>query len=241
MTALLRAVAALFVLHVLPGCGGPAPEPAPAPEVASQGDETPAAETPAAVEDDGVSVEGILGAISEQSVRRGMEARQGRFLRCFGARYEANELLAGSFTFSGRIRTDGRVRWVYLASSDVGDRATEACLVGVAEAARFTPPRGGEAEFRYAMAVDALERPAVAWPADQAAATLAAHREAVDACAAQGVEVTAYVAPGGAVTTVGAAVDDPERQGVLDCVTAEVASWTFPDPGSYPAKVGFRL
>lgn len=235
------ASAALLALTAF-ACGGEPPPPAPAPVAETQGDEAPApAEPVAANPDDDLSVEGILGAISEQSVRRGMEARQGRFLRCFGARYDANELLAGSFTFSGRIRTDGAVRWVYLAESDVGDRPTEACLVGVAEAARFTRPRGGEAEFRYAMAVDALERPAVDWPAERAAATVAEHGEGIGACNAAGVRVTAYVAPGGSVTTAGAAVDDPERQDVLDCVVTEVQAWTFPDPGSYPAKVGFTL
>ncbi|MEM1417551.1 MAG: AgmX/PglI C-terminal domain-containing protein [Myxococcota bacterium] len=232
---------AFFALVLSFGCGGgdapPAAEPAPAAE-ATQGDEAPPPPPP---REDGLAVEGILGTISERAVQRTMEGRQGRYLRCFGERYEANELLAGTFVLSFRIKTDGSVRWVYLAESDVGDRETERCLLRVAEGTRFSRPQGGEAEFRHSMSVDPLEREPVAWTADRAAATIAENREAIDACAAAGVRITAYVAPGGTVTTAGAALDDQEQPEGIDCVLGLVASWTFPDPGSYPAKVSFSL
>jgi hypothetical protein len=81
------------------------------------------------------------------------------------------------------------------------------------------------------------------WPAAQVQAVLAEQAPALQSCAfaGGGLEITAYVAPGGKVLAAGASAATLEAASAIDCVLMAVAGWTMPDPGSYAAKVSFAL
>lgn len=201
------------------------------------------------VEDDGMAVEGILGSLAQSTITRAMAQRMDRFSACFAARYDALPVLAGSATLAFRVRGDGGVRWVHLVNSNVGDRETERCLLGVAAGMRFSPgPVGGDAEFQDTIELAAPEdvRPPVAWQPSRLRATLREAGAGLRVCNVPGdqLRVTVYVDPGATVAAVGASFvpTDPsaDSQAALDCVTRQVARWPFPDPGSYTAKVTFE-
>ena len=193
--------------------------------------------------DDGVAIEGLMGTIRPDEVQMGMEPRMDRFLRCFSRRYDAVEVLAGEIEFGFHIDINGRVTSVYPMRSDIGDRATERCLLETAGRARFPRPHGGEAEFSYPISIDPLQdvRPPVPWQTSQVQAAVEEQRGEIVDCGSGPFAVTVYVAPGGSVLSAGVAVGDVEQSDALDCVAELVAGWTFPDPGSYPAKVSFSL
>ena len=203
----------------------------------------------AEVADDGMEVEGILGSMAQATIRRAMSERANAFIECFTQRYDALPVLGGAATLSFRVRGDGRVRWVHLVNSTVGDRQTERCVLRIAAAMRFSPgPVGGDAEFQDTVELPAPDdvRAPVSWQPARLRATLRSSGTSLRSCNVPGdsLRVTVYVDPGGTAAAVGAAFvpRDPEEdsQAALDCVTQMVARWPFPDPGSYSAMVTFE-
>ena len=200
--------------------------------------------------DDGMAIEGILGTISDASVRSAMNANMDRFGDCFVNRYDAIPVLGGDAQLSFRIRQDGRVRWVHLTSSDVGDRETERCLLDVARRMRFSPgPTNGEAEVQETLGLETPDdvRPPLAWTTRNVASAIRSGRGTLSSCGAEGenLSVPAYIDPGGEVVAVGASIEpaDPsvDSAAAMDCVAQAVAGWRFPNPGSYTAKATFDV
>lgn len=231
------------LLAVLPACSSE-PEPV---EDNRAGEPTSGGEE-AVAHHESVQIEGLMGTISADMVERGIEPRMGRFLRCFEDRYRSLEVLGGRFQMAFRIHTDGTVRWVYPSDSTLGDRETERCLLHVAAGIRFHPPRGGEAEFSYPLALDTAEdvRPPLNWDSARVSSVLVdGARALLASCRPAGsratYRVTAYIMPGGTVQAAGAATDDADAAESLDCVAQAVRGWSMSDPGSYPAKVQFEV
>jgi TonB family protein len=192
----------------------------------------------------GMSVTGTLGTIPQRKIQRVLEARLGAFQRCFAEGAQAVELIGGEAAFSFVVDRTGRVTSVHLHDSSVGHRATERCLLEVAQAAEFPAPKGGEgAEFTWGFAMDAS--PDLRPPVELDGARLAAETpdviSAVAACNPEPVTITAYVDRGG--RTLGAGVSSAAAQapGVLDCVAQAVTVAVLPDPGSYPGKIRFSV
>lgn len=193
---------------------------------------------------EGASITGLMGTISARAVNETLEPRIPRFARCFSDRMDEVEFLSGDITLSFRIHVDGTVAWVYPSASTIGDRATESCILDVARTTHFPAPHGGEAEFTWGgFGVDAPSdvRQPLSWGADAVAGTVEANRASVASCGRSGFRLTAYVAPGGRVLTVGGTAPDADALAALDCVVTAVRGWTMPDPGSYAAKVTFDL
>src|SRR5690606_38221140 len=117
-------------------------------EVASERGDTSGSETRRERED-GVQITGLMGTISREEVEDALNPRMPRFTRCFAQRLGDVEFLAGDIRMAFRISTEGTVLWVYPASSSIGDRETEQCVLGVARETRFPRPHGGEAEFAW--------------------------------------------------------------------------------------------
>lgn len=189
-------------------------------------------------------ITGILGTIRPAQVEMALSPRMNRFMRCFADRMGEVEYLAGSIRMAFRIHQDGSVAWVYPSQSDIGDRATERCVLQVASGTRFARPHGGEAEFSWGFGFDAAEdiRPPLNWSDADLGSARDRFSGVLSACETSGpFQVTAYVAPGGHVVAAGGSVNDAESLAALDCVLERVSGWTLQDPGSYAAKVSFAL
>jgi hypothetical protein len=50
------------------------------------------------------------------------------------------------------------------------------------------------------------------------------------------VQLTIYIAPGGAVASAGATADSAELYEAATCLARAATAWGFPDPGANPAK-----
>jgi len=191
-----------------------------------------------------VQIEGLMGTISQQQVNQTLQPRVQGFGACF-SQGAGVDFLGGDIRMSFRIHTDGTVAWVYPSTTTIGHRGVERCITDRAQGLHFPRPRGGEAEFTWGFGYDAPTdiRAPLVWDTNRIAGTLATNAAPLTAsCGGQrGFHVTAYVTTGGTVIASGAAATTPEGAAQLDCVSAGVARWTFPDPGSYPAKVTFDL
>lgn len=227
----------LLVCFTLAAACGSAPAPQ-APQVEKSAGAEPRFARP------GMEVSGLMGTIPERKILATLEPKLPSLQRCFERGAEQVELIAGRMEFYFRVALDGRVEWVYPRASTVGHRETEQCLLEVAKTARFPGPKGGgAAELAWSFEIDGSDnvRPPVEWEPARVEAVVREQRTAIAACAASGLVVTAYVAPGGRVMAAGASAGSREAALQIDCVVAAVQSWTMPDPGSYVAKVTFAL
>ena len=194
--------------------------------------------------DDGSSITGLMGTISQQAVQDTLDPRMESFMRCFETRLTAVRFLGGEIRLAFRVHTDGTVMWVYPSESSLGDRDVETCILGVAQRAHFPRPHGGEAEFSWGFALDPPSdvRSPVSLASGGIDELVESQESTVRTQCGQGpYHVTAYVQPGGAVLAAGVATDSTETAAHLDCVATAVRGWHFPDPGSYAGKVSFSL
>jgi hypothetical protein len=246
MTSSTRVAAALAVLLTQAACGSdPAPEPmvetTPPPAVAEE--PTAGAEVP----DDGATFEGLVGTIPRARVESTMRRRMRPLLRCFTRRMDDVEVLGGSIQLDFHVALDGSVAAVHPRASDIGDRATERCVLGIARDVTFPRPNGGEADVSWGFELDPAEdvRPPVPLsPQLMADETMAALQELRSTCGARGrFTLTFYLAPGGTLMAAGGTFPDQASEGALDCVldALQEAEVALPDPGSYPGKLSLEL
>jgi hypothetical protein len=188
-----------------------------------------------------LSVSGLLGTLSSTEIKRALDPHMPEFARCLGRYAEELPWLSGQLHMAFRVGVDGRVRRVFPAQSDLGDRNTERCLLEVAAATRFPAPHGGEAEFTWS--VEGPRDPDVRSPDAYlgVAAALPVLRAAVATCDAQGLSVTAYVDDGGRVVSAGAASPQNPTDESLDCVARGLVGLALASPGSYAAKLEVLL
>jgi hypothetical protein len=233
--------AAVMISILGAACGGSEPEPAPPEPAATSGSEA----TPAPPSQ-GMQVEGILGTIPQRKIEETMRGKLPALQRCFFEGTGEVEFLAGYIKFYFRVGLDGRVEYVHPRGSSIGHRGTELCLLGVAKQTRFPGPKGGgPAEFVWGFELEGVGgvRAPVAWEESKVEKPIEAQRSSVDSCELADAHyvVTLYVAPGGKVMAAGAAADSQPAAEKIDCVLGAIKAWKLPDPGSYAAKVTFKL
>lgn len=234
------AVWALSCWMVGAACGGE-PEPAPVEPAATSGSEAVTAPPR-----QGMQIEGILGTIPQRKIEATMQAKLPALQRCFFEGTGEVEFLAGYIKFYFRVGLNGRVEYVHPRGSSIGHRATELCLLEVAKQTRFPEPKGGgPAEFVWGFELEGAGgvRAPVAWDEAKMEKPLAAQRASVDGCEVADAHyvVTLYVSPGGKLLSAGAAADSQPAADKIDCVLGAIREWKLPDPGSYAAKVSFKL
>lgn len=239
MTAARAGAASVSLLAcALASCGG---EPSPrAPEPAHEEAASRPAPRPA------LQTRSELGSVDPGAIKRAFHELDGEFLGCQKKALDRVEVLAGSVKIFLRISESGRAKYAYLEDGDLGDRATEKCLLDYVLGAPWPKPDSGEAEARYGMDLPMQStRPATDWSADRVTAALAKHAADLDRCKA-GVgatfRATMYVGPGGKVLSAGVTTSNKEGDAKLDCLSdALVRLKGLPSPGSWPAKVSFPL
>lgn len=234
---------AVFLLVLGGACGGVQPQPT-TPVAATNPVAAPPERAPVASRcgnDHGISIEGQMGALDPNRVRRTMREAEPRLMACYTERVEALPCLAGHVEMRIRVGEDGSVRWAIPTSSTLGDRATERCLTETAAALHFEPPCGGEAEVTYALDMEGGpdRRPATDWTAQRVEPALRTRRTALATCRhgdRSPLQVTLYVAPNGTVAAAGAPLASREATEMTDCVLREVQALRVPTPGSWYAR-----
>lgn len=240
-TTLFSAMAALLC-----ACGGgdkPAVDPGQASGDESSSESTTRSEGP---KKGGPSVKNELGEIDQKDAERAFAGASGAISACHQKGHGKIEYLAGDVGFLVRLGEDGKVRYVVLESSNLGDRVTEKCMIDALTSAKWPTPQGGEAEARKMLSFTPGDaREPSNWPADKVAAVVKDKSDAVNACkkgANAQYHVTAYVEPAGGagkVQALGVAASSPEAMAGVDCVVDALKGVKMPSPGSYAAKVTF--
>lgn len=225
---------------LLAACGGTSARDAETPAPAAQESDWRDVEKPVS---DGMVVEGIHGTISDRDANAALEMKYVGIQRCFVRRYKHVAELAGTMRLFFVIATDGSVKTVAPIDSNVGDRDTEKCVLGVVQKTRFPLPQGGEAEFTWNFTIDPIDAAHTANAVDGAYASAPIQEQlpSLAACGpTAGLLVTAYVRGDGSVLTAGAAGPPEATEAVLDCAALQVRSWTFPGGLGAPiSKVSF--
>jgi hypothetical protein len=187
-----------------------------------------------------------LGSVDPDAVKKAFHALEGEFSACQKEGLERVDVLAGSVKFFVRIGEDGDAKWAYLEDTDLGDRATEKCLIDAVLSAHWPKPDGGQAEARYGMELPLLAtRPPSDWDSGKVSLALAKHEAAIDQCKAGGggrFQATMYVGTGGRVLAAGVATSAKDDREKADCLAHVLTKLKgLPSPGSWPAKVSFAL
>ena len=221
------------------GCGGPPIPPTPV-EVAPP--PRPVVRAPA------LKTTQELGTIDESATKKIFQKLGSKFQGCQSAALGRVEYLSGEVKFFLRIGENGRVKYGYLERSTLGDRAAEQCLLDAAIGAAWPAPDGGEAEVRYdGLGFDPASsvRMPTEWPSDRVAGVVGKNSDAFSSClrdtAGAKFTVTAYIAPGGEVQSVGVATSTKEGATKIECIVKVAQSIKMPNPGSWAAKVAFQL
>jgi hypothetical protein len=239
-----------LLLCAIVACGGsmpPAENPASAPPAESAGATTSA--VPRTENKNRPQVSQELGSIDKTAVDAVFLKLTSKFRECQQKAHAQSHLeyLSGDFRMFLRVGEDGKAKYGYFEETTIGDRGTEKCLLDAAMSAAWPRPQGGEAEVRRSAGLTPPDvREPTEWSADKIAAAVGGNA-AVKKCT-EGVsgsfQVTAYVVPDGKEGKVAAAgVSPPNKEGEakVDCIADALRGMKTPSPGSYAAKVTFKL
>ncbi len=192
-----------------------------------------------------------LGSIDPDQVQKTWTRLRTDFDACRKGGMERVEYLHGDLKFFIRVGPDGKTKWTFLEDSTIGDRDTEKCMLDVIAGAAWPKPDGGDAEVRNSFGFDPEGRPPAAWPSDKIAALLGKNDKDLRRCKGREkatFHVTVYVAPShkeagkhGLVQAVGVSVAAKDASEKIECIVNEVKGWKMPSPGSWGAKVEFRI
>lgn len=187
-----------------------------------------------------------IGGLNQEDVEEQFLALQPAFMRCVQRAAGDLRTLGGRVSIRMRLDPGGRVRWVYLTDSTLGDRRTERCLLDEIRHKTWPRPLSGDGLAESTFEVEPSEPPA-SWPRFKASALAERARRATRACW-DGTEgrfrATAYVAPGGDVLAAGVAPPDEQGELVSDCISdalqeLKLANLTVAQRAT--AKVSFTL
>jgi hypothetical protein len=229
----------MFGALLVCACGGSKEEP----KVPEAEPEAPKQSASAAMP----AVQQELGSIDPAAVQRTWNGLQTTFDTCRRQGMQRVEYLHGDVKFFVRVGSDGRARWAYLEDSTIGDRDTEACFMDAVRNAPWPKPDGGDAEVRNSFGFDPEGRAPASWTSDRIASILGKNDKDLLKCKKglrAEVHVTMYVEPNkkeGKVQAVGASVPAKDADEKIECILNEVRGWKLPSPGSWAAKVEFRI
>jgi TonB family protein len=241
-----------LALILVAACGGAKPKPVePAPVVVS------ARPTTRHIIDDSEPTEGVTvlnarGRMEPADIEAGLAPHTQALTDCYMTRVGKRRWLGGNVQIHWDISKDGDITAVKLIESDLGAWPIEKCLLEVARDAKFSPPKGGDADFMVPLTFSA-KGGAQAWDEDAGLKAVGGQLAKLDACVQaknkkvktktppDDVTITVYVGPRGAAQSVGFA----SKASVLeetwaDCAVKAAMAWRLPDPRGQVAKLAVR-
>jgi hypothetical protein len=224
------------VMILFAGCGGETANHRGA--NTSTGD--PSTDTP----DKNVNFDADVGALDQNKVNRALDRASSKLVDCFHDGLKHVPFLGGNIKFALRINQEGVATVAYLKESTLGDRTTEACMLGALRAAKWPAPVGGReglAEGGFGFDPSPDERPAVDLDASKLGKELPKARAAISQCrstaGAGSILTTLYVGTDGKPLAVGVGTADEKGETAASCIVDALKGMTFASPGSYAAKV----
>jgi hypothetical protein len=196
--------------------------------------------------DDGVTFVHARGHMEKEAVEAGLEPHKQELADCYTNQVGRRRWLGGHVKIHWDIAKDGAITAVRLASeSDLGAWPIEKCLLGVARAATFDKPVGGDADFD--LPLDFTAKGAVLpWDEDRGVKAVGKQLVKLDACGKpegipEDVVITVYVGPHGKALSVGFSSDKSEiKDKWAECAQKAVQGWRLTDPRGTIAKMAIR-
>lgn len=187
-----------------------------------------------------------VGALPEEETVNAFKDSFPALQDCFTRGAKRIEFLGGDIAFSVEVDRMGNAS-VFAKETTIGDRATETCMINALKDAPWPRPVGGNigtAENGFGFEMTGDVRPPVPWDEAEVADVLNENAEALSECKGGGrgsFTATVYVDRNG--KALGAGVSPPDKDGErhADCIVDVLEAATYPSPGSWPAKVTFRL
>lgn len=217
----------------------------------------------------GGSVGAEFGGMNEDKVKRVFESSSDALVACWQDAATGMPYLGGEVKFALEVDTSGKIVSAYVASSTIGDRDAEKCMLGVLRRKSWPSPVGGErGKVNGGLSFDASpDYPTLAWSGEKLAESVQQLAGALEACK-NGVTgeftATAYIGTlrvpptpeeiadagpkadlgpreVGKIQSVGIAPPNAQGEAAVDCLVGVLRKGTYPPPGRGPAKVTFGL
>jgi hypothetical protein len=219
------------------GCAPPPPPPVEAPKPVVV--ERPPEAAPAATSD--------VGGMNEDRVQQTLQHIMPAITSCFTKGQAHVPYLAGDVRFAVRVAMDGSARWAYVKESNLGERETEACMLGVLKATTWPKPVGGEGllEGPFTFDPNPEQKPPTEWKPEQLGPAFYNVKSALVQCrrkaGTKAMKVTMYVNTSGKAFAVGVSSADEKGEDAADCVLEALKKPKFRSPGGYAAKVTLSI
>lgn len=231
-------------------CGGPeaAAPPAAEPEVK----EAPRPKGPSMV----VSQE--MGSLDPTDVDRQVRTMERELFKCQENGTDRLPFMFGNLKFQIRLSADGKMKWIHIEESTLGDRETEACMRSALERTPWPKPIGGEGEIRKSFGFTLGDaRAPFAWNADKLHEGLSKADAEIKKCKGTkraSFKAVVYIVPtppgegpdggdtkDGKVVAASAVASDRSADDAIDCIVGALKGMKVPSPGEHAAKVAFTL
>lgn len=188
-------------------------------------------------------MESEIGGMNEDATVKAFERMGPAILDCVKQGTKRVKELGGTFVISVRIDREGTTKWAYLSESNLGDRATERCVLDLAKGHTWPKPVGGEGLANRTFQIDPETQPKELEPKRiKSALKYAVSSFAKCRKGTRGrFMATAYVRADGRVSTAGVAPPREDVEETADCFADAVKKMKFGSPGRRAAKVTFEV
>jgi len=188
-----------------------------------------------------------VGALPEEETQYAMKESFDGIRRCFVTGSRRIEFLGGEIALNVTVGAQGHVKGVFAERSTLGDRETEKCMFDAVKHTSWPKPVGGpigiaQAAFDFEMSGDV--RPPVSWEPDRISQALSRESSTLAACKSDpsvNYQATVYVGTDGRVLAAGVSAPSHNAEEASDCLVQALLGVSFPEPGSWPAKVSFSI
>lgn len=231
----VRIASSIAALALTCGCSS-----TPAPQVEPPKDDGPAPTHAQVVP----SVESEVGALDSSKVQAVFDAAGPALKQCYAQGTSRIGFLAGDIKLAVRVGETGATKHAYVKESTLGDRATEACMIGVLKQKTWPKPVGGKegiADTSFSFDPGDEERPPVEWSEARMGDAYKKAKPALLKCrtdaGAGPMKATLYVETDGKALGAGVSGADARSEDAARCVIDLLMGLKYASPGSYAAKV----
>lgn len=201
---------------------------------------------------DGMQIAGLMGQLDAPLCEKVLREAAPAVKKCYEEASSRLFYLGGRLEAKLIVGAGGEPRSIALTTSTVGSYEVERCILTALGKLRFPPPKGGDGEMTYPVEFSA-KSPVGSFTEAQVIDKLGAAK--LKTCQAKAkkprpgekhagvgdIRATLYVGPGGQVTTVGFAADEPIDDAVAKCLQSKIQATRLEDPLGKMVKVSVDL
>ena len=194
------------------------------------------------------SVESEVGALDAGKVASVFKTASGSLQECYAKGVQRVAFMSGDIKLAVRVAEDGSAKYAFVKESNLGDRATEECMLAVLRKQTWPKPVGGKegnADSSFGFDPGDEERPPVEWTEARMGDAYRKAKPALAQCKASAgagpLKATLYVETDGKALAAGVSGADAKSEEAARCVVDVLMGLKYASPGSYAAKVTIAI